>query len=55
VLKASDQVLNFKCLGLPNNQWRKEVEGWFETSLAKIQVYAVEFSSNAAGLGPTDR
>jgi len=50
-LKASDQVLNFKCLSLPYNQWRKEVEGWFETSLAKIQAYAVEYASNTAALG----
>jgi hypothetical protein len=50
-LKASDQVLNFKCLNLPFNQWQKEVEGWFETSLVKIQAYTVEYASNIADLG----
>lgn len=51
-LKSSDHVLNFKCLSLPNDQWRTEVEGWFETSLAKIQAYAVEFPSATSDFAP---
>jgi hypothetical protein len=51
-LKASDHVLNFKCLSLPDDQWRTEVEGWFETSLAKIQAYAVEFPSATGDFAP---
>jgi hypothetical protein len=54
-LKASDHVLNFKCLSLPDDQWRTEVEGWFETSLAKIQAYAVEFPSATGDLRHTAR
>ena len=50
-LKAKDRVLGFKSLGVADNQWRIEVEGWFETSLAKIQAYAVEYASNTADLG----
>lgn len=38
--------------GLPDNQWQTEVLGWFQTSLAKLQAYVVEFASNTADLGP---
>jgi hypothetical protein len=51
-LKASDSVLNLISSGLPFNQWRTEVEGWFETSLAKLQAYTVEYAANTADLGP---
>jgi hypothetical protein len=51
-LKASDPMLNFKCLSLPDDQWRTEVEGWFETSLANIQAYAVEFPSATGDFAP---
>lgn len=50
-LKFSDQILNFGGPAPPFNQWRTEVEGWFQTSLAKIQAYAVEYTSNTANLG----
>jgi hypothetical protein len=36
---------------LPSNQWQVEVEGWFQTTLAKLQGYVVEYASNAADLG----
>lgn len=38
--------------GLPSNQWQIEVQGWFETSLAKLQSYVVEWAANLADLGP---
>ncbi|KAK4122214.1 hypothetical protein N657DRAFT_664830 [Parathielavia appendiculata] len=38
--------------GLPDNQWQTEVLGWFQTSLAKLQAYMVEYASSTAGLGP---
>lgn len=41
--------------GLPSNQWQIEVQGWFQTSLAKLQAYMVEYASNTAGLGPFGR
>ena len=51
-LKASDTVIGYLSPGLPSNQWQTEVEGWFQTSLAKIQAYAVEYAANMATLGP---
>ncbi|KAL2136873.1 hypothetical protein VTI74DRAFT_599 [Chaetomium olivicolor] len=30
--------------GLPRNQWRREVEGWFQTGLARLQAIVVEFA-----------
>ncbi|KAL8376056.1 hypothetical protein RB595_007257 [Gaeumannomyces hyphopodioides] len=35
---------------LPENQWRLEALGWFQTSLVKLQSYVVEFANNAADL-----
>lgn len=51
-LKMSDSILNFGGPAPPVDQWQTEVEGWFQTSLAKIQAYAVEYTSNTADLGP---
>jgi hypothetical protein len=51
-LKASDTVLGLFSNGLPPDQWRTEVEGWFETSLSKLQAYAVEYADVTADLGP---
>ena len=51
-LKASDIVIGYASPGLPSNQWQTEVEGWFQTSLAKIQAYTVEYAANMAPLGP---
>jgi hypothetical protein len=50
-LKASDRVLGLISSGVPSEQWRTEVEGWFETSLTKLQAYAVEFADVTADLG----
>jgi hypothetical protein len=36
--------------GLPDNQWQSEVLGWFQTSLAKLQAYVVDYASNTGGL-----
>jgi hypothetical protein len=38
--------------GLPDNQWQIEVLGWFQTNLARLQSYVVDFPSNAGKLGP---
>ncbi|KAJ6781152.1 hypothetical protein PWT90_07863 [Aphanocladium album] len=38
--------------GLPSNQWQTEVLGWFQTGLARIQGYVVDFASNEIGLSP---
>ena len=38
--------------GLPPNQWQIEVQGWFETSLAKLQAFIVNWAANIADLGP---
>ena len=48
---ASDTVLDVESYGLPPDQWKIEAEGWFETSLAKMQAYAVEFANNRGLLG----
>ena len=45
-LKASDRLLSTVSPGLPPNQWQIEVQGWFETTLAKFQAYAVEYAKN---------
>ncbi|KAI1627942.1 hypothetical protein EDD37DRAFT_286894 [Exophiala viscosa] len=52
-LLARDRVLDFISTGLPANQWQIEMEGWFATSLAKLQAYVVEYAANVADLGPT--
>jgi hypothetical protein len=36
----------------PFDQWRVEVESWFQTGLAKMQAYAVEYVNVTADLGP---
>jgi len=51
-LKASDTIVGYLSPGLPNNQWQTEVEGWFQTSLAKLQAYTVAYAANTADLGP---
>lgn len=51
-LKVWSQVYGFIAPGLPQNQWKIEVEGWFETTLAKWQAFMVEFAANTADLGP---
>jgi hypothetical protein len=51
-LLARDRLAGIVGLGLPNNQWELEVQGWFETSLANIQSYVVEYAANVVDLGP---
>ena len=51
-LKQADLVSFFRSSSPPYGQWRKEVEGWFETTLASLQAYAVEYAANVANLGP---
>lgn len=38
--------------GLPSNQWQIEVLGWFQTVLAQLQTFMVDFASNDDGLSP---
>lgn len=52
-LLARDRLVDYIGTGLPDNQWQIEVEGWFATSLAKLQAYVVEYAANVADLGPT--
>jgi hypothetical protein len=52
-LFANNLVFGTISSGLPDNQWQSEVLGWFQTGLAKLQAYIVEYASNDAGsLGP---
>jgi hypothetical protein len=51
-LLARDRLTGTFGLRLPDNQWQIEVQGWFETSLAKLQSYMVEWTANLADLGP---
>jgi hypothetical protein len=52
-LLARDRLTGTINQGLPDNQWQIEVQGWFETSLAKLQSYVVEWVANLADLGPS--
>lgn len=52
-LLARDRLTGTINQGLPDNQWQIEVQGWFETSLAKLQSYIVEWVANLADLGPS--
>jgi len=36
--------------GLPDNQWQIEVLGWFQTILARVQAYMIDYASSTAGL-----
>ena len=35
---------------MPSNQWQKEVNGWFQTALAKEQTWALEFATGPRNL-----
>jgi hypothetical protein len=47
---ACNRLAELTSTGLPPNQWQIEVQGWFETSLAKMQAYMVEYVTNAVDL-----
>ncbi|KAF5689925.1 hypothetical protein FCIRC_1159 [Fusarium circinatum] len=51
-LWANNMVTGHVSLGLPEDQWKTEVIGWFQTNLAMIQAHVVDFASNTAHLGP---
>jgi hypothetical protein len=51
-LLARDRLTWTVGQGLPDNQWQIELQGWFETSLAKLQSYVVEWAANLVDLGP---
>lgn len=50
-LLANDRVFRFLSPGLPANQWQIEFQGWFETSLSRVQANTVEWAANTADLG----
>lgn len=45
------QALTVGCVspGLPDGQWRAEVEGWFQMNLARLQAAVVEFAVKGGG------
>ncbi|KAE9375047.1 hypothetical protein N431DRAFT_455753 [Stipitochalara longipes BDJ] len=45
-LQATSKLYQLFSPGLPNNQWQLELQGWFETGLAKFQQYIVDFVDN---------
>ena len=51
-LKAWSSFLDFMSPAVPENRWKIEVEGWFETTLARWQAFMVEFAANVADPGP---
>jgi hypothetical protein len=50
-LRLWNEVYDLVAPMVPQNQWKIEVEGWFETTLAKWQAFMVEFAANTANLG----
>jgi len=49
---ARDRLADETGFSLRDNQWQIEVQGWFETGLAKLQAYVVEYATNVVDLGP---
>ena len=45
VLRASDTLFNTIQKALPDNQWTIEVSSWMATSLARLQVLAVQYAT----------
>lgn len=53
-LRLWNEVYNFISPPVPANQWELEVEGWFQTTLAKWQTFMVEYAfSTTTQLGPS--
>ncbi|KAF5700350.1 hypothetical protein FMUND_14363 [Fusarium mundagurra] len=50
-LWANNMVTGHVSFGLPEDQWKTEVIGWFQTNLAMLQASVVDFASNTADLG----
>ncbi|ENH68037.1 hypothetical protein FOC1_g10001734 [Fusarium oxysporum f. sp. cubense race 1] len=50
-LWANNMVTGHVSFGLPEDQWKTEVIGWFQTNLAMLQAYVVDFASNTADFG----
>lgn len=50
-LLASDHILELVGTTLPADQWQREVRSWFETSLARIQWFIIEYNANTVDLG----
>lgn len=43
-LRASESVFELSQVGLPNDQWMKEVSSWFAISLAKVQEIPIRWA-----------
>jgi hypothetical protein len=50
-LLANDNVFELVGTTLANNQCQIEVQGWFETLLARMQWFVLEWAANMANLG----
>jgi hypothetical protein len=51
VLRLCDCVFDFVSPAPRENEWKSEMEGWFETTLAKWQAFMVEFAYSTTELG----
>lgn len=51
-LFAQERLIGIVSTSLPSNQWQIEFQGWFETSLAKIQALTVSYPMQPANLKP---
>lgn len=49
-LYASSYLQDNLSPGLPDDQWRREVLGWFQTGMVKLQAYMVEWAAKADGV-----
>lgn len=54
-LFAQEHVTDLISTSLPSNQWQLEVQGWFETSLAKIQAFIASYPTQPTDLAPYGR
>ncbi|KAH8692522.1 hypothetical protein GQ44DRAFT_734045 [Phaeosphaeriaceae sp. PMI808] len=45
-LWANSIAYQYQSSGLPPTQWQTEVLGWFQTTLAKLQTYVVDYAAN---------
>lgn len=51
-LRMYDTAYDYIIDDIPPNQWQLEVQGWFETILAKWQAYTTSFAHYYTDLGP---
>ena len=51
-LRAQESISGIYSGPLPRNQWVVEVESWFQTGLAKLQQYTVQYAAGVPNAGP---